>query len=701
MVSRPKTAVLEASLLAWLVLATALFILVSRINFVQILVIPSWPRFLEFAGRIPARQYTLDLLGAILSAISFSAACMSLGLTILRRWGKTEANYLALAATAFITGEVIYSIIFLTCIILYKLTPQMVGVTLALGLLLGLRRSVAFFSKRRSGGFLSQLTRADKICLGLVLAVMVLAISYTSARLSYDAVVQYFSQSKTMAVTQTAVYTFPKDPFLVSSFHSGILYTALIQLFGDQPARMLSWINGLAILVLGLAIGEEAGLSARARIWVLVVLVTSTAFVDLLGDGKVEVISAAPLLAGVYWVLRSVKAPSESTFALIGFLIGFAMIARPYNIFLAPLFMVVFYTIHLAYRSRDTTFDFRRFTWMAVWLLPSLCAMGAFHLLQNWLWLGNPIAPLVEGRHLSASLWQWQFDTKLLNTYRLLYPLTATFANSPQSLGNISPFFVGGLPFLLIRRVRNGIRERPILLQLTLAATITLILWIVLFFTVVEIRYVLFAWVLLFVFIGQAIDSASDGMGRPIRIMTSATAWLLLIFMGARAAVIAVGTYSPVDARGQAHCYDLGYCTFLVPLNDVAPTGARVFALNAYRYYLRPDLFACSSRAQEYSKMETLAQQNSPEFWVELYRRGFQYVTFETNYAVFHSHFGSLPTLRGIPSWLHVSQTSATPDGLLRIYRIDAGNPAAQPGSSYCEEESGGIWQIRTGAPPG
>ena len=695
-----STIIVVFFLLAWLTVTAALFASVSRVDFVHVFVIPSWPRWLELVARIPAGQYALDLLGALLGAIAFSAACVSLGLTILRRWGKSEANYLALATTAFIAGEVVYSLIFLTCIILYKLTPQIGAAILALGLLIGLRRNVAFFSNRRSGGFLSQLTRGDKIVLGLVLAVMLLAIMYSSARLSYDAVIEDLSQAKIMAVTQTAAYTYPKDPFLVSSFHSGILYTALIQLFGDQSARMLSWFNGLAILVLGLAIGEEAGLSPRARLWVLVLLVTTTAYMDLLGDGKVELISTAALLTGVYWMLRGAKAPSESTFALIGFLIGFAMIARPYNIFLAPLFMVVFYTIHLIYRSRDQASDFRRFTWMAVWMLPSLCAMGAFHLLQNWLWLGNPIAPLVEGTHLSASLWQVQSDPRLLNVYRLLYPVTITFVNSPQSLGNISPFFVGGLPFLLIRRVRDEVRERPILLQLTLAAIITLILWIVLFFTVVEIRYVLFAWVLLFVFIAQAIDSALGGMGLPMRIMTRATAWLLLIFMGARAAVIAVGTYSPIDARGQAHCYDLGYCTFLMPLNDAAPTGARVFVLNAYRYYLRPDLFACSSRAQEYAKMESLAQQNSPEFWVELYRGGFQYVTFETNYAVFHSHFGNVPSLQSIPSWLHVSQTSATTDGLLRIYRIDAAKPPIQPGS-YCDEEPGGIWQIRSGMPQG
>jgi hypothetical protein len=165
--------------------------------------------------------------------------------------------------------------------------------------------------------------------------------------------------------------------------------------------------------------------------------------------------------------------------------------------------------------------------------------------------------------------------------------------------------------------------------------------------------------------------------------------------MAARTTTIAVGTYSPVDASGQAHCYDIGFCTFLDPLNAQAGAGERVFVLNAYRYYLRPDLFACSSRAEEYPQLESLAQHNSPKFWEELYLRGFRYVTFETNYAEFHSHFGPLPTMEGIPDWLRVSQTSSTPDGLQRIYKIEAVNPPEQP-QTYCEKDAAGIWQIRS-----
>lgn len=158
---------------------------------------------------------------------------------------------------------------------------------------------------------------------------MALATLYTSAILGYDAVVQYFSQSKLMAVEHAAVYTFREDAFLVSSFHSGILYTSLIELFGDQAARMLSWVKGLAILLLGLAIGEEVGISRRARLSFVMLMLTATAFVDLLGDGKVELISSAPLLAGIYWTLRAARKPEGCRYVLVGLLLRFAIIARP------------------------------------------------------------------------------------------------------------------------------------------------------------------------------------------------------------------------------------------------------------------------------------------------------------------------------------------------------------------------------------
>ena len=684
--------------LAWLIIAMLIFIAISHYDFVQIYFLPLVIPFGDLFTHIAFLQYVQGLAQAIAGSALFSAACLSLGLRLIAPQDDEQRSRLAIGTTAFLLGEIVFSILFLSAIVLYQLTPLMVAIAFALGLAIGLPRLVAFVRGPLRLDLAAGLNGAEMLILWLIAAGMLLAILYTSAILNYDSVVQYFSNAKIMAVTHTAVYANPTDPFFVSSLHPGILYTSAIEIFGDQSARMLSWINGLAILLLGYAIGRELGITARGRLCFLAAMLTSTAFVDLLGDGKVELLSTAPLLAGVYWMLRSVQRPRRLAFVLIGCLLGFAMIARPYNLFLVPLFVIAFYAFHYLSLRRTGVLDVTTFLRAAPWMLLPLVALGTFHLLQNWLWLGNALAPLVSGSHLSATNWQWQFDPRLLNVYRIFYPFVVSFANSPQSLGNISPLFVGCLPFLLLKNVRQRLQQAPGLMALAFAALVTLVAWLWLFFTVVEIRYVFFLWVILFLVLGHVLDATITDLMAPLKGLIAPLVGILLIYMGVRTFVIALETYAPVDSQDQAHCDDLVFCTFQEPLNRSAPPGARVFVANAYRYYLRPDLFACSTRAQEYGNLKDLARQNSGEFWGELYRQGFRYVTYEDNFSNFHGFFAMLPSPQLAPHWLNVKELYSTPDGLERIYELEATAAPVRP-ETYCQLDSAGIWQVRAGAP--
>lgn len=710
----PRMSALAGSLLvAWLLIAVAAFIVVSRIDFPQGVVFPVDTPFADLIQRISPWDYLLNLVRALLGATVFSAACIATGLVILGAGQEDGADYYAVGATAFLVGEIVFSVIFLSFIVLHGLTRYIVAAVLAAGLLLGGGRTFTFLARRPpTGDFPRRLEHPEKIMVMVLAAVMAIAILYSSALLSYDAVVDYFSTAKLMAVTGRPLYTFAEDLFPVSSFQSGILFASLIQLFGDQAARLLSWVNGLAILLLGLGIAAEAGLSPRARLWFLALVLTTTAFVDLLGDGKVDLISTAPLLAAVYWAAHNRVHCSKSACALVGFLLGFAMIARPYNVVLGAVFLLVFYATFALSTRRQGGAGLRRLVASVVWVLPPMAALGAFHLWQNWLWLGNPLAPLLGARQLSPLApaiagaqsgariwWQVRFDPNLLNTYRLLYPFTVSFINTPQSLGNISPLFVGFFPFLLLRSPRGRLHEQTILACLGVAATATLVGWVALFNSVMEIRYVLFLWIVLFVVFAQLLDNVIDEIGSVFRPLVYSLLTILLAYMGLRALAVAVAAYAPIDSSGQAYCYTGIQCTFLNPLNRTAAAGERVFVLNAFRYYLRPDLFACSSRAQEYGKLEQMAQQNSPGFWTELFREGYRYVTFESNYAIFHTHFGPLPAPASAPDWLHVAQMSSSPDDLERIYRIDAVHPPIEA-ESYCQKDEGGAWHIKAAISP-
>lgn len=687
---KPKETLIQATVISWLILWVATYMYVSRVSHVQMVILGADLPFTKLLARTSFSDYAGDLLTALAGAAIFSLACLTLGNALFR---KQEASSPIHFATAFVIGEIAYSILFMILLNTQMLSPFSAGVSLIAGLLLGGRRTIMGLMEHfQNPNLHSTLQIWERRLAGLVFIVMGASLLYSSARLSYDSVVEYFIHAKIMAVTQSPTLLYPNDAFVVSSFHPGILTTTLIQLFGDQAARLFPWINGIAIIIASTAIGRKAGLSLRAQLYLTILITTSTAFIDLLGDGKIEITATMPILTAIYWMLHSIERPSRPVFILIGMLLGYAIISRPYNLFLIPVFTVVFYFQYLLIERNGAGADKKTLIGNAMWAFPPLLLMGLFHLLENWLFLGSPLAPLTYSGALDASEWQWQFDPKDLVYYRIFYPFAITILNSPQSLGNITPLVAASIPFLFSKRVREGLRFSTALTRTTITAITTLLLWIVLIFTVVEIRYVLFLWILLFIPFSLVIESIVEyGDGMPANAL-KIVLHILLIYMGIRAIFISFATYSPLDETGQANCYDLLSCAFLEEVNNSAPPGDRVMALNAHRYYLRPDLFICSSRADEYLPLQELARKNSPEFWVEAYRRGFRYITFEQNFAEFHSHFGPIPPAEIAPEWLRVSSVTFVEEKLI-TYQIEAVNPPFPPEIS-CRMDTNGVWQI-------
>jgi hypothetical protein len=314
-----------------------------------------------------------------------------------------------------------------------------------------------------------------------------------------------------------------------------------------------------------------------------------------------------------------------------------------------------------------------------------------FHLVENWLFLKNPVAPLAYAQGLSTTDWQWQFDPANLTLYRMFYPFTLTYLNSAQSLGNISPLLIAFLPFLFVKSVRKNIRISSRLFWLSLIAGLTLLLWITLTFTVVEIRYVLFLWVILFLAIAQMLESAIQHVGTFVRPLLLSSVMIFLAVMSARTLMIALSAYFPVDDTRR--CPDSNLCVFLETLNQPARPGDRVFVLHGYRYYLRPDLFACSSRVDEYPALEVLARQTSPDFWAEVYRQGFRFIIFEQHLSVDRYGFGKLPSPDIAPGWMKVKVLYSSTNATQRIYQLEVINAPIQP-EIVCKQDAQGIWQL-------
>ncbi len=249
---------------------------------------------------------------------------------------------------------------------------------------------------------------------------------------------------------------------------------------------MYSWINGVIILIFAVAIGERAGLSKRANLILLTLILTSTAFLDLMGDGKIELVSTVPAIATIYWMEINDK-PSKGALLLMGFLAGLAMVARPYNIFLIALVIGLFY-LQDAYQQRkeNAKWIYNLFVKPLLLISIGVICLLSYHLIANWAILGDPLAFIKNYQNVNSSDWQWALDPHQIWIFRLLYPLVATYLNTPQSLGNITPLFIAFLPIILVTSFRRKLQITRKLIALVNAASITLLTWVILQFTVFE-----------------------------------------------------------------------------------------------------------------------------------------------------------------------------------------------------------------------
>jgi hypothetical protein len=278
-------------------------------------------------------------------------------------------------------------------------------------------------------------------------------------------------------------------------------------------------------------------------------------------------------------------------------------------------------------------------------LLPAILFWGASYLIVNTVILGDPLAPLsVLG--LGRNDWPFYPIGAQLIFLIALYPFTISFMGVFDTLGLISPIFLGFLPYFLVKEVRTFRAFPKELIHISLSALVALSLWIIVFGSIhiLEVRYVLFLWMLLFLLLAQLMDNVmlSSSFARAgVQVILV----MFLIYIAARTLIVSLGTYSPIAQNDIPQCHDLPMCTFFEPVNRLADPNDRVLVLSAYRYYLRPDLSACSSNKDDYLALEQAAFQSPNKFWDEVHRRGFRFIIYDSFFSQYILRFQNLPDL--------------------------------------------------------
>lgn len=607
---------------------------------------------------------------------------------------KSLTSILMIIGSSFLVGHWLFSTIFLFLSIYKILTPLAITIILTAGCVSGIYPAHKTFlelkSKDSAGFNYHPVEKKYRIIYWFAITLLFTSLAYSTSRLSYDSVAIYFSDAKIIALANRFQF-FQGNSFLLSSLQTGIQFSAIIQLFGDQTARMFSWISGCIMLIFGFGIAEKIGISSRAKGIFLTLALTSTSFTDLLGDGKVDLTSSAIALASIYWLLHD---PQKKHLLLAGFFAGSAMVSRPYNVFLLSVFIGAIYLKKIYDdRIKNKGFKLLPITNSMFWIVLGSIVPLFTHFAANWLVYGTPLGMLVDAQNITTGNWQWAIDPKYIWLIKTLYPFVVTFLNTPQSIGNISPIFIAFLPYLLFNEIRKNIIPSKLFVELFTAALATLVLWIVLFFTTMEIRYIFFIWMLLFIFLSEVIVTVLDHVDNRYEIIFSVLLVILLSFSILRTTYLAVVSYSPVDALGNPQCKDFIFCDYLKPINDNANPGDRVLSLLAYRYYLRTDLFACSTDMDEYHALRNASLRSSEAFWEEVYLQGYTYIAYEKNYSVRHLFMTFIPSPSNAPAWMKLEPIYGKAGDSVVAYRIDVIQAPALS-TKMCIKNKGGIWEV-------
>jgi hypothetical protein len=108
-------------------------------------------------------------------------------------------------------------------------------------------------------------------------------------------------------------------------------------------------------------------------------------------------------------------------------------------------------------------------------------------------------------------------------------------------------------------------------------------------------------------------------------------------------------------------------------------------------------LFACSSKREEYLILKDLSEEKNDAFWVEVYRQGYKFITYEQNYSDAHLHLAITPNPAHTPNWLTLKPLSSPiyeENGEFQAsYQIIVNDPPIAA-SKTCKKKQGNDWEV-------
>ena len=586
------------------------------------------------------------MLAAIALTFAYATACWLSGLGILRLFQAERKDPPIPSSThhaiRFLFGIAVLAAVWQALGLVSLFTPALVLAALVVGAAHGLfwwhadRRRSAHVA-RRAPSF----TRLPPAWAFLALAVVAALLGAAWRALIYspagDAEAFYMVLPKIMAssarlVPQPNYYAFSQIG-LLGEMH----FAALFALQSPLAAKLLVLVVGVATLGLILAFCDECRLDYRGKIAAAVIVCSSTAFMNVLWVGKVDVFGAALGLAAYWFALDATSRNDTRTFLLAGLFAGFAVVAKFSNL---PVLGAGILFLLLSEGVR------RSMRWPTIAkqglvLGCGVCLALLPHFAKNFVLFQEPFAPFLF-LHDDGVRWVEQTWFNAANTRYLLltYPLALVYGEYPMQGGTMSPLILALVPVGLFVSRWSRETTSAVVTRLATVGCIGILTWMAVRPAVISPRYIL-ATLLLFAPAGGWAAETVFRRASHSRILKAIT-WLALAYGAVLPNLDHASFFETYRAGGfgRGSCVMSASCPALQQLNAVAAQGDRIYFLGHYGYHLRPDLLQCLNSIDD-----------DISDWTTLVAHGFRYVVVQKA-----SHAKAKPWLRvdRAPAWLNV-----------------------------------------------
>jgi hypothetical protein len=547
----------------------------------------------------------IHAISSIAIATLYSTTCLLLGLVILPgSRAKSKTFWYVIAPSAFLIGQCVFSVAWLALGLAGQFGKPLIVSTLILAVI----ASLPFLSQKLSSvsgvpNFVDRKKPLGTLWYGLLAIIGLWAVKVLFATLDLqpqgDAEAFYMVIAK---ITASSHRLAPQPNFLALSqagFFGELHYAALMALSGVQAAKLISWFTAIAATLMVVALCEEAGVGSKGKIVAVILVMTSSAFTNRIMDGKVDVYGAALGLAAYYWALREHGQHAHRDYAMSGIFCGFAIVAKLTNMPVVVPGLILIIIINRFAQSKEykTTLRLRfLFTAKDIALFASMiCVAMVPHFVKNAMLFHEPFAPFFFLREHGSS---WALPTWLSaqDTAFLLatYPIALTFGHYPTQWGTISPLVLGFIPLAFLLP-RNGALLRSRWFQMSLAASVGVVLWMAFQPSFIAPRYLL-ATLLLFVpLASKAAENILESERMPQVCSTAILSALIILSLVPLYPQIKgpinrlLGRVKPATIAESMGEYYQG----LQVVNLAAAPGDRVMLVGPYGYHLRPDLLQC------------------------------------------------------------------------------------------------------------